>query len=129
MKTILRSKQVGISATLVLALIVALLTLTPAPAVGPVGADKIYHLIAFAALAFPLSFVRPKASVWIVVGVIAYGAGIELIQPYVGRSAEWGDLFADVAGAMIGGAVGASGNYLISGPTSKKESVRSSVYE
>ena len=105
---------------LVLASLVALLTLTPVPALGPVGADKIYHVIAFAALAFPLSFLQPKASVWIVGGVISYGAGIELIQPYVGRAAEWGDLLADIAGAMIGGAVGASSSYLISNLANKK---------
>jgi len=94
------------AATVFLALIITVLTLAPISPGGPAGFDKIYHGLAFAALAFPLSFVRPRMAPWIILGVIAYGGMIELIQPFFLRQAEWGDLGADAVGSLLGAAVG-----------------------
>ena len=101
----LRRIAIGSAVTIVLALIIAVLTLAPIPSGGPSGSDKLYHILAFACLAFPLPLVRPRLTIWVVVGVIAYGGAIELIQPFFGRQAEWADLVADGIGAILGAVV------------------------
>lgn len=93
---------IGGAVTLVLAAVIAIITLAPMPSGGPAGADKIYHGLAFASLAFPLTFVRPSVGGWVMLGVIIYGGAIELVQPYFGRQAEWADLAADGIGAVCG---------------------------
>lgn len=101
---------VAISATAVLASVIAVFTIAPLPdpQIGVPGSDKVHHLLAFAALAFPLSVARPRLAPWVVLGVVVYGGLIEIIQPHVGRQAEWGDLLADAAGAILGSAAGAA---------------------
>ena len=96
---------IGSAMTIVLAVIIAVLTLAPVPAGGPAGSDKIYHILAFACLAFPLPLVRPRLAIWVVLGVISYGGLIEMIQPFFGRQAEWADLIADGIGAILGATV------------------------
>ena len=101
---------VAISVSAVLAAVIAVLTLTqlPVPQSGVPGSDKAHHLLAFAALAFPLSAARPRLAPWVVLGVVAYGGLIEVIQPYTGRHGEWGDLVADAGGAILGSVAGAA---------------------
>lgn len=101
----LRRVVVGSAVTLALAVIIAVVTLAPMPAGGPAGSDKVYHVLAFACLAFPLPLVRPRSTLWVVVGVIAYGGAIEVIQPFFGRQAEWADFVADAIGAILGAVV------------------------
>jgi len=96
----------GSAMTLALAVIIAVLTLAPMPAGGPTGSDKVYHVLAFSCLAFPLLLVRPRWAVWVIWGVIAYGGAIEVIQPFFGRQAEWADLVADGIGAVVGAVTG-----------------------
>jgi len=91
--------------TAILAVLIAALTLMPIPSGVVSGSDKFHHILAFACLAFPLPFVRPRLALWVVVGVISYGGVIELIQPAFGRTAEWLDLLADGVGAVIGATV------------------------
>ncbi len=94
--------------TLVLTLFVALLigwgTLSPPGAPGPALplTDKQIHALAFALLVLPLGWVRPRAALWLGPLALAYGGAIELIQPSVGRSAEWGDFLADAIGIALG---------------------------
>lgn len=102
----LKRVVVGSAVTLAVALIIAVLTLAPMPAAGPAGSDKIYHILAFAGLAFPLPLVRPRLTIWVVLGVIAYGGAIEMIQPFFGRQAERADLLADGIGAVVGAVAG-----------------------
>ena len=104
-QTKLRRLTIGGAVTIVLAVVIAVLTLAPMPSGGPTGADKIYHVLAFACLAFPLPLVRPRLAVWVILGVIAYGGMIEMIQPFFGRQAEWADLVADGVGALLGASV------------------------
>jgi len=90
--------------TAILALIIAALTLTPAPT-GPPGmpfADKLAHLLAFAALALPLAWRYPHRWVAVAVAALAYGGLIEIVQPHVGRGREFADLVADGVGAFSG---------------------------
>lgn len=96
----------SLAATLAVAALIGVATLTPIQNPGVPGTDKSHHLIAFAALALPLSFSRPSLAPWIVLAAIGYGGAIELIQPFVGRSREGLDLLADAIGAVIGGATG-----------------------
>jgi VanZ family protein len=42
--------------------------------------------------------------IWIT--AVAFGGLIEIVQPYVGRGAEWADLVADGLGAALGVSLG-----------------------
>lgn len=93
---------------LVLAVSVLALTPQPPPAID-LGWDKLNHLMAFASLAFAASLGRPlplrSRLLWLG-GLLAYGALVEILQQFVpGRSAEWGDLFADALGISLGAAL------------------------
>lgn len=102
----------SIAVTLAVAALIGFLTLTPIQNPGVPGTDKSHHLIAFAALALPLSFARPRLAPWIALAATAYGGVIEFIQPLVGRTGEVIDLMADAAGAAIGGAAGVGFRWL-----------------
>lgn len=93
----------SIFVTAVLGAVIGVLTLTPPTGLEmPAGSDKLSHLLAFAALAIPLSIVKPRWNVALFAACLAYGAAIELVQPYVGRSREWADLVADMLGITGG---------------------------
>lgn len=94
------------------------LTLAPRP-FGSVriplfeGADKVVHFMMFFAMAFAyhFDFRRGKKPVdearlmgWIFVSLSAFGGLIELAQwkMRMGRSVDWYDLLADIAGAVYG---------------------------
>lgn len=94
------------------------LTLAPRP-FGSVriplfeGADKVVHFMMFFAMAFAyhFDFRRGKKPVdearlmgWIFVSLSAFGGLIELAQwkMLMGRSGDWYDLLADIAGAVYG---------------------------
>ena len=100
-------------ATLVLAVIVAVATLTPLPRVVSVGgSDKFHHIVAFAAMVLPVSLARPR---WLPAAALllaAYGGAIELMQPFVGRSCELADWIADLGGIALGAGMGLIGRRL-----------------
>jgi VanZ family protein len=87
-----------------LAVTVAVLTLMPQASmpVGPQGIDKVYHMVAFAALIFPTAMLRPKRCLAAGFLAILYGGMIEVIQPAFGRSADMSDFLADILGVAIG---------------------------
>jgi VanZ family protein len=94
----------AILASLFLAALVAVLTLSPAPP-GPEGVpglDKLAHLLAFGAVAAPLAWRFPQHWRRVALIVLVYGGVIEIVQPAFGRSAEWADLLADGIGAFGG---------------------------
>jgi len=66
--------------------------------------DKGLHVLVFALLALWFSGQYARQSYWrIGVGLIAFGALIELIQSMVSyRTAEWMDMYADGVGITIG---------------------------
>lgn len=95
--------KLALGLTLLLLAVIATLTLTPisAPA-GVEHSDKIYHAVAFAGLALPISVLRPG---WLPIaapGFAAFGGLIEIIQPYVGRECSLYDWIADLAGIAFG---------------------------
>jgi VanZ family protein len=86
------------------ALVIALLTLLPqAPdPQGIPGFDKLAHTAAFAVLAMPMAWCHPHRWRAVALAVLAYGGAIEIVQPFTGRTASWGDLLADGTGAVAG---------------------------
>ena len=102
------------SITVVYWLALFVLTHTPlAKLPGPPTSDKVAHFLAYLVLSFlagtTLYLAFPQRRRLMPVGVLllaaAYGAVDELTQPLVGRFCEWGDWFADCAGAATGAAV------------------------
>ena len=97
-------KYLDIPLTLIvgLALTVAMLWPLDAPPPAPEGSDKLVHLIAFAALAFPLARTGRLGLLSVFIGASAFGGAIELIQPMFNRSADVNDWIADTVGVIIG---------------------------
>jgi hypothetical protein len=69
---------------------------------GPNGSDKVFHLVAFAALAFPLARTRRIGLGLVLLSACAFGGLIELLQPHFGRSADLNDWVADCVGVLCG---------------------------
>lgn len=103
-------RRAWVAATLGLAVVIGVLTLMPTDTLPSSHDhwDKIAHLVAFLALVFPTAVLWPRASAWVGLLAVVYGGGIELVQPYAGRSAELGDLLADMIGVGLGIVLGAS---------------------
>lgn len=83
-------------------LTVAMLWPIRQPPTEPDGTDKLAHLIAFAALAFPLARTGRFGLVAVFLGASTFGGLIELIQPSFGRSADMKDWIADIVGVALG---------------------------
>lgn len=96
----------SLSATIILVVSVGDLTLAPIQNPCVPRTNKSNHLLAFLALAFPLSFSRPRIAPWVALAAAAYGGAIEVIQPLVGRDKELLDLLGDTACGILGGAAG-----------------------
>ena len=84
-----------------------------APDVGPPPLfplqDKLFHLIAFGALAGPAVLVLPRRYLWFwLAHMLALGAGIEVVQAlgHDGRTGSVWDFLADVAGIAIALGIG-----------------------
>lgn len=106
---------IGLAVTAILAVVIAVATLAPFPAIGHVnapGSDKLHHLLVFAALAAPLSFANPRLGLPVVLAAMTYGGLIEVVQPFVGRSAEWQDFGANIVGAVLGAGLGAVAGFV-----------------
>ena len=101
--TDLRTRNIDIYATIIIAVVIGMATLTPVeelPAVS--GSDKLYHLISFAILTLPIAVIRPKALRVILILSVGYGGAIEVLQPLVNRNCELTDFLADVGGVALG---------------------------
>lgn len=96
--------KTAVALTLALALLIGWGTLSPPGPPGPPMPymDKVLHAAAFAVLVLPLTWVRARSALWLAPLALAYGGGIELIQPSFGRTAEWADLLADGIGIALG---------------------------
>ncbi|MEA1910823.1 MAG: VanZ family protein [Spirochaetota bacterium] len=70
--------------------------------------DKVMHLGAYIALAFSMCFILPpsfsskKTFYSVFISSTMYGAVIEFLQGFTGRTPEGLDLLSDAAGAAIG---------------------------
>ena len=97
-------KYLDIPLTLIVTTILTVAMLWPInqPPRAPDGMDKLVHLIAFAALAFPLARTGRIGLVPVFVGASVFGGLIEVLQPSFGRSADMQDWTADIAGVALG---------------------------
>ena len=94
--------DIPLTLAVTLTLIVAMLWPLEAPSPAPEGSDKLVHLLAFAALAFPLARTGRMGLLRVFIGASAFGGVIELIQPSFNRSGDVNDWIADVAGVVLG---------------------------
>lgn len=93
--------------TLVIALATALATLSPPAAMIQIGgSDKLYHFLAFAALALPVAALIPRRIPVTALMLSAYGWLIEMVQPYFDRSRDIGDQIANMSGILGGSLLG-----------------------
>jgi VanZ family protein len=95
-------KYLDIPLTIAVTLTLSVAMLWPLEAPAPEGSDKLVHLIAFAALAFPLARTGRIGLLPVFVGASAFGGAIELIQPSFNRSADVNDWVADIVGVVLG---------------------------
>ena len=82
---------------------VAVVSLVPAPDIGV--SDKLSHLVTYFLLAgwFSLLAINRTRLGWTVIGLIAYGMLIELLQGITSyRYPEWGDVLANGIGVLAG---------------------------
>lgn len=89
------------------------LSLTPSPPAPPTGWDKVFHLLAYGALAFlmALSVRSTRLGLTRVLGfvlaIVGYGIIIEFIQHISGRELDVLDMAMNAIGAVAGVSVGA----------------------
>jgi VanZ family protein len=97
-------KYLDIPLTIIVTTVLTVAMLWPlkAPPPAPEGSDKLVHLVAFAALAFPLARTGRFGLLTVFVGASASGGAIELIQPSFNRSADVNDWVADIVGVILG---------------------------
>ncbi|RYF70049.1 MAG: VanZ family protein [Comamonadaceae bacterium] len=83
------------------------LSLMPASVSLPsTGWDKSNHMLGFAVLAVLGHFAWPGRRCPMLLGLLAYGGLIEVLQSFTpDRLAEFGDLVADGAGLLVGEAL------------------------
>ncbi|HET7084067.1 MAG TPA: hypothetical protein VFI23_04810 [Rhizomicrobium sp.] len=86
--------------------------LTPHPPqlAGPWHWDKLDHFTGYFGLMLlsTLGWGLRRSLVWVFLGVVALGGGLEILQTFVGRDGEWGDFFANDLGAILGLVVAAA---------------------
>jgi VanZ family protein len=71
---------------------------------GPWLWDKAQHFTAYFGLSLlaTLAWGLKRSLVWVFLGVVALGGGLEILQALVGRDGNWGDFFANDLGALTG---------------------------
>jgi VanZ family protein len=86
-----------------MASVLALCLMPPVQHLPSTGWDKANHALAFAVLAVLGLPAYPARAAAVLLGLLAFGALIELLQSLTGyRTTEWLDLVADGAGVAAG---------------------------
>jgi len=88
-----------------LAFVIGVLSLLPLDRLPEVAvSDKLEHLVAYGLLGLLATLRRHSLRTLFLslLLIIAYGAAIEYLQPYVGRFMELGDFVANSSGAFLG---------------------------
>ncbi len=100
----------------VLIVIIGILSLTPLDELPAAPcSDKLHHLLAYAGLALPVSIVRPKYWLIVMLFYCMFSGAIELIQPFVNRYGEWLDMAANCSGLLLGISLAGLLRYFYSG--------------
>jgi VanZ family protein len=87
--------------------ILAMSLMPPVPQMPTTGWDKSNHMLGFAVLMLLGRWAYPGRTMFLVCGLLAYGALIELLQSLTAdRFAEWEDLLADGLGLFAGWVLG-----------------------
>ena len=94
--------DIPLTLAVTLTLTVAMLWPLEVPPLAPDGSDNLVHLLAFAALAFPLARTGRFGLLPVFIGASAFGGAIELIQPSFDRSTDLNDWIADIIGVVLG---------------------------
>lgn len=111
MSSSLISFKNAMALTILMVSLICLGTLTSFwQAVAVRGSDKWHHFLAFAFLTTP--FICVKVAYWMIIIPFAliFGAVIELIQPYLNRSGDIYDFYANATGVLIGLIIGSAVN-------------------
>jgi VanZ family protein len=98
----------GSTVTVILFVIITLLSFAPirlSGSFGPISVDKAYHVLAYFCLALPFPILRPRLTIWVVLGIMTYGGLIELVQYLFGWEPSWGDFIANAIGAIVGAVI------------------------
>ena len=104
--TLPRWRPFWVSVGIVLLIVVMYLALLPLRKIVPglQFSDKIAHFLVFAGLmVWFAAQVRPERYIWVLLALLSYGAGMEVLQalrPH--RAAEFADLIADAGGLAAG---------------------------
>ena len=109
---------IGSTVTIILFVIINLLSFAPIQlrgSFGPIDIDKAYHFVAYLCLALPLPILRPRLTIWVVLGIMTFGGLIELVQYLFGREPSWGDFIANGIGAIAGAMIARQMGILICG--------------
>ena len=87
-------------------LVLALMPIVP-HIMPSTGWDKSNHMLAFAVLAVLGLWAYPGRMVVLLLGLLAYGGLIEVLQSFTPhRFAEWADVLADALGLIVGAGLG-----------------------
>ena len=97
-------KLFDIYLTIVLALIILIGMFAPISEVttAPTGTDKIIHIVAFAALVFPLALTKRVGLFPLFIFGGIFGASIEVLQPTFQRFFDVTDLICNQIGVSLG---------------------------
>ena len=100
---ILCIKNIDLYLTIIVGSTIAFATLIPAEKLPETpGTDKLHNLLAFSVFVLPVSLMRPNRGKVIFLTALILGGAIELIQPFMNRSGEMADFWADAIGAGLG---------------------------
>lgn len=90
-----------------LVVLVLYLSFEPSPQASP-GGDKVGHVLAYLTLVLWFAQWTPRRRHgWLLWRFVLMGAVIESLQPLAGRSFDWWDLAANIAGALVGAVLAA----------------------
>jgi VanZ family protein len=86
-----------------MAVVLVLALLPPRVLIPPTLWDKANHFLAFAVLALLGWRAYPTRTLRLLLGLLAYGCLIEVLQGFTGyRTADWQDVVADGVGLLAG---------------------------
>lgn len=118
-------RRISVPVTLALAALVLFLCLSPDLGHLPLvpRADKVQHLLAYAALIGPTALLSPRDLPRTALALAVFGAGIEFLQPLVGRTQDVMDFAMNVLGLGLGATMGCAGSRLLVRPLAKSRVV------